>query len=107
MDMSEKERVAAVINYFCGTNMVTPDRINESVAIVAYEALQGAKMCSTAMDMVPRPTYAKPDLKYIIKQLKGISKRLATDDEVYFVCKLAIKAKFRSIIKLALAGYYQ
>jgi hypothetical protein len=105
MEMSEKEHVAKVINYFAGTNMVTPDKINERVATVAYEALQGAKTCSVAMDMVPRPTYAKPDMKCIIKQLKGISKRLATNDEIYFICKLAIKVKYRSIIRLALAGY--
>ena len=106
MDMSDKMHVAKVINYFSGTNMVTPDKVNEHVATVAYEVLQGANMCSNAMDMVPRPGYAKPNIKYIIKQLKGISKRIALNDgEIYFICKLAIKAKYRSIIRLALTGH--
>jgi hypothetical protein len=108
MDMSEKEYVAKVINYFCGTNMVTPDRVTDSVAAVAYEALQGANTCWAAMDMVPRPTYKRPGLKYIVKQLVGIGKRIAEgDDDIYYLCKLTITVKYRSIIRLALAGYYQ
>jgi hypothetical protein len=108
MNMDEKTHVAAVINYFCGSKMVTPDRINEHVATVAYETLLGAKTCSAAMDMVPRQTYSRPGIRYIIKQLIGINKRIASgDDGIYFICKLAMKAKYRPIIRLALSGYYQ
>lgn len=108
MDMNEKTYVAAVINYFSGTEMVKPSKINEDVARVAYEALQGARICSAAMDLVPRPTMGKPGIKYIIKQLVGIGKRIASGDEgVYYVCKISVAIKYKSMIRIALSGCRQ
>jgi hypothetical protein len=105
MDMNEKEYVATVINYFSDANIVTPDRVNEHVATVAYEALQGASMCSAAMDIVPRPTYSTPGIRYIVKKLVSIGKRIAErDDGIYYICKLAVTDAYRTKIKLSLIG---
>jgi hypothetical protein len=60
MDIVEKEYVAKVINCFSDANIVTAERVNDRVATLAYKALQGASMCSAAMDIVPRPTYSVP-----------------------------------------------
>jgi hypothetical protein len=105
MDMSEKEYVAVVINYFGDAELVTPDQVNEHVASVAYEALQSAAICSAAMDMVPRPTYGLPDMKYIVKQLVDIGKRIAErDGGIYFICKLGVTDAYITKIKLSLIG---
>jgi hypothetical protein len=105
VDEDEKEYVAAVINYFSDSNMITPNRVNEHVAEVAYEALRGASMCSAAMDIVPRPTYSRPGIRYIVKELVGIGKRVAEgDDDIYYICKLAVADVYRTKIRLALIG---
>ncbi len=105
MDIDEKKYIAIVINYFSDSNMVTADIVNDHVAEVAYAALRGATMCSTAMDIVPRPTYTVPGIKYIVKQLVGIGKRIAEqNDGIYYICKLVTTAKFRTEMRLALIG---
>ncbi|MCU7853837.1 MAG: hypothetical protein KZQ80_16680 [Candidatus Thiodiazotropha sp. (ex Monitilora ramsayi)] len=105
MDKEDKKYIAEVINYFWGPNLITPDRVTEHVATVAYEALSSANSCSDAMDMVPRPTYVRPSMKYIIKQLTGIGKRVATGGSgIYYICKVVISASYEFKIKLALNG---
>lgn len=105
MDMNEKEYVAIVINNFSDYNMVTANMVNDHVAEVAYAALRGATMCSTAMDIVPRPTYSVPGIRYIVKQLVDIGKRIAEhNDGIYYICKLVTTAKFRTEMRLALIG---
>jgi hypothetical protein len=63
MDIHEKTYIAEVVNYFCGPCLITPEQVTERVASVAYEALSKANTCSNAMDLVPRPTHSKPDIK--------------------------------------------
>ena len=105
MDSQDKKYVAEVINYFWGPNLVTPDRITDHVANAAYEALESANKCTAAMDMVPRPTYSKSGLSYIIKQLRNIGKRIASGESgIYYICKLTVTSKYEMRIKLALKG---
>jgi hypothetical protein len=105
MDMNEKKYVAEVINYFSNSNMVTPDKVNDHVARAAYEALRAASLCSAAMDMVPRPTYGRPGINYIIKQLVGIGKRIEERGEgIYYICKLAVTDAYKTKIRLSLIG---
>jgi hypothetical protein len=105
MNREEKEYIAKVINYFSGANIVTPKKINDHVATVAYEALQRVRTCSAAVDMVPRPTYSSPGIKYIVKELVGIGKRIAKNgDDIYYICKLAVSDAYRTKIRLSLIG---
>lgn len=57
MDIYDREYLAAVINYFWGQGTATPQSVNEAAALIAYEALSEANVCSESMDLVPRPTY--------------------------------------------------
>jgi hypothetical protein len=105
MDTQDKKYVADVINYFWGPNLVTSAQINQHIATVTYEALTQANTCSNAMDLVPRPTYSKPNITYIIKQLSGIGKRIVSgDSDIYNVCKITVSASYRNKIRLALMG---
>jgi hypothetical protein len=105
MDIYEREYITAVVNFFWGKGTATPQTINESAAIVAYEALEEAKVCSDSMDYVPRPTYGASSIKWIIKQLAKIGKRIISGDtKLYDSCKGQVAARYRSKITLALMG---
>jgi len=104
MDIYEREYVAAVINYFWGPKLTTPHSVNESAAIVAYEALEQANICSDSMDLVPRPT-GIPSPTYAIKQLAKIGKRIISgDSSIYHVCKVTVGARYKQKITMALMG---
>ncbi len=104
MDIYDREYVAAVINYFWGPNLATAHNVNEQAALVAYEALEKANVCSDSMDLVPRPTLiASPT--YAVKQLAQIGKRIISGDTaVYNVCKNAVGLGYKSAIRIALMG---
>ena len=105
MDMSEKQDIAALINFFWGPSTATALSVNESAAQVAYEALEQANICNSNMDLVPRPGYGALDIKYVVKQLADIGKRIAMGDSAtYNVCKTMVSARYRSKITLALMG---
>ncbi|PIE41027.1 MAG: hypothetical protein CSA49_05515 [Gammaproteobacteria bacterium] len=104
MDIYEREYVAAVINFFWGPNLVTPHNVNEQAAVVAYEVLEKANVCSDLVDLVPRPTLvASPG--YAVKELAKIGKRIVSGDTaVYNICKSAVGAGYKSAIRIALMG---
>ncbi len=104
MNIYEREYVAAVINYFWGPNLTTSRGVNETAALIAYEALEKANVCSDSMNLVPRPTLvANPG--YAIRQLALIGKRIISGDTaIYHVCKIAIGANYKSAIRIALMG---
>lgn len=105
MDFNDKQNVATVINFFWGHGTTTPEGVNEEAAIVAYEALEQAKVCSKSMDLVPRPTYAKSGIKYVLKQLAGIGKRIKQGDTaIYNSCKGVVALRYRTKIAMALNG---
>jgi len=57
------------------------------------------------MDFVPRPTYGATTIKWVIKQLAKIGKRImAGDTMIYDTCKELVASRYRSRIKLALMG---
>lgn len=104
MDIYDREYIAAVINYFWGPNLTTAHTVSESAAVVAYEALEQANVCSDSMDLVPRPT-GVPSPTYAIKELAKIGKRiLSGDSSIYNVCKVTVGAKYKSKIHMALMG---
>lgn len=105
MDLNDKKYVATVINFFWGRGTTTPAGVNEEAALVAYEALEQANVCSDSMDLVPRPTYAKAGIKYVLKQLAGIGKRIQSGDTaIYNSCKGAVALRYKTKIMMALAG---
>lgn len=105
MDVNDKKYVATVINYFWGRNTTTPEGVNEVAALVAYEALEQANVCSSSMDLVPRPTYAKSGIKYVLKQLVGIGKRIQSGDTaIYNSCKGVVGLRYKTKIIMALSG---
>ena len=105
MDNSEKEYVSKVINYFWGPAMSTPMSINEKAALIAYKALEQANLCSDSMDLVPRPKYGVIDVKYAVKQLVKIGKRIALGNtSIYGACKVMVSARYKFEIKMALQG---
>lgn len=105
MDVYDKEYVAAVINYFWGKGTTTAMGVTDSAALVAYEALSEASVCSDSMDLVPRPAYGALDIKYAVKQLVNIGKRIASgDSSIYNSCKGAVGVKYKTKIMMALMG---
>ncbi len=105
MDTTEKEYVARVINYFWGQGTTTTHQVNDQAAIVTFEALNEAKVCSNSMNMVPRPKYGMIDVKHALKELVKIGKRIAKNDAaIYESCKGAVGVKYRSKILMALMG---
>lgn len=105
MDMSEKQDIATLINFFWGSGTATALSVNESAALTAYEALEQANICSSNMDLVPRPGYGALDIKYIVKQLANIGKRIAIGDSAaYNACKSLVSSRYRSKITLSLMG---
>lgn len=105
MDLRERKHVATVINYFWGPGITTADRVNDSAAIVAYSALKKARVCSEAMDLVPRPAYGPLGPKYAIKKLVKIGERIVSDNNrIYSACKAAVRIAYKSEIQIALMG---
>jgi len=105
MDVYDKEYVAAVVNYFWGKGTATPLSVNDQVVLVAYEALEDANVCSDSMDLVPRPAYGALNVKYAIKQLAKIGKRISSGDtSIYNSCKGVVGVRYKSKIMMALMG---
>ena len=104
MDVHDRDYIAAVINYFWGPNLTTPQSINESAAVVAYGALEQTNICSDSMDLVPRPM-GVPSSTYAIKQLAKIGKRILSGvTSIYNTCKVKVGVNFKSEIVMALRG---
>jgi hypothetical protein len=105
MDTYDRQYVSAVINYFWEEGTTTPEAVNEKAAVIAFEALDQANVCSDAMDLVPRPTYGAVDIKYVLKQLAKIGKRVIQGDTaIYNVCKVTVALHYKTKIKMALLG---
>lgn len=104
MDIYEREYVAAVINYFWGPDITSPQNVTESASVVAYEALEQANVCSSSMDLVPRPV-GLPSSTYAIRQLAKIGKRIISgDSSVYHLCKVTVGGSYRNAVYMALRG---
>jgi len=105
MDTYDKEYVSTVINYFWGPGTATPQSVNEEAALIAFEALEKASVCTDAMDLVPRPKYGMLDIKYVLKQLAKVGKRIIQGDTaIYNACKGAVGVYYKSRIQMALMG---
>ena len=105
MGIYEKEYIAAVINYFWGENTATPVSVNEKAALIVYEALEKARICSDSMDYVPRPSSGAANIKWVIIQLAKIGKRISSGNTlIYNSCKGQVGVNYKSKITLALMG---
>lgn len=105
MDTYDRQYVAAVINFFWGQGTTTPQGVNDEAALVAYEALEQANVCSDSMDLVPRPKYGMLDIKYVLKQIANVGKRIMQGDTIiYNACKGAVGVRYKSKIMMALMG---
>lgn len=105
MDVYDKEYIAAVVNYFWGKGTTTALSVNDKVVLVAFEALEEANVCSDSIDLVPRPAYGALNIKYAIKQLAKIGKRISSGDtSIYNSCKGIVGARYKSKVIMALMG---
>lgn len=105
MTLSEKEKIAFLINFFWGEGTASPHTVNDQAAKIAYKALSEAQSCSAAMDFVPRPAGSKPGIVYIITQLATLADRLSSKEKsIYYVCKIKVKSNFKTEITMALRG---
>lgn len=106
MNQEEREQVAAVINFFRGGGLARPSQITGHVATIAHDALVEAGKCTATMELVPRPPQAKPGSRYVLKQLKKISKLISpTETEVYHICRQRVQINTLSQMRLALMGH--
>ena len=99
----EKQMVKQIIVFFWGNDLAHRIKPTERVAEVVYSLLADAKVCSEAMDFVPQAPGWKPDIRYIMKQLRKIIERMASSN-IYFTCKQVISLKGRSQLELANMG---
>lgn len=105
MDHSDREYVSAAINFFWGDGTASPESVNERSAEVVHIAVSESQSCSAYMDLVPRPSGGKPGITYIVKQVAGIGKNIASGiSAIYHTCKLRVSQNFRSEIHMALKG---
>ena len=106
MDLYDREYTADIINYFWPHMKVSGQDVNEAAIRVMYEALNSANECSNLMDLVPRPTnLIRPDIKWLLKQLKKIGKRIRNGQTgIYHVCKVSIARDYKFRITEALMG---
>lgn len=105
MDHSDREYVSAPINFFWGDGTASPESVNERSAEVVYTAVTESQSCSASMDLVPRPSGGKPGISYIVKQVAGIGKNIASgNSQTHYICKLLVSQNFRSEIHMALKG---
>ncbi|SDU15963.1 hypothetical protein [Halopseudomonas salegens] len=105
MDFNDRQYATAVINFFWGAGTTTPEGVNEAAVLATYEALEQANVCSDSMDLVPRPAFGRVNIKYALKQLAGIGKRIMQgDDNIYNSCRAVVGVRYKSKIVMALAG---
>lgn len=105
MDIHERQHTAVVINFFWGPGTATPESVNEEAALIAYEALEKAKVCSDTMNLVPRPTLRIINIRYVLKQLSKVGKKIMEGDtRIYHSCRDAVGVHYKSRITMALMG---
>ena len=108
MDISreDREHAAKVVNFFWGRGKATPEAVNEKVIRVAVEALEDINACSDNMDLVPRPAgIVRPGPRWAVKQIRKIANRINEGNtDFYFICRVRIKAGYRSRMEIALQG---
>lgn len=105
MDLYDREYAAEVINFFWPQLNAKPNSINEEMVRVAFTALSKSKECSKSMDLVPRPTLKRPDIGWVIKQLKKIGKRIRNGQTgIYIVCREAVSYGYIRQMQMAAQG---
>lgn len=108
MYISQEDRTytIAIINFFWPNQNVTSSQVTEALVIFAAEALDSANTCSDNMDLVPRPTGFRPDIKWALKQVRKIGQRfLEQNPGVYWVCKNRVAYSQKHFLDMALGGY--
>lgn len=105
MESEQREHISTVINYFWGEGTTSPESVNQGMAAVAYEALQEAQSCSSAMDFVPRPASRRAGMGYLVKQMAKVGKRIASGDtQVYESCRQRVAINYRTQMEMAKQG---
>lgn len=103
----DREYTAAVVNFFWPGQALASSGVTESYIRLASDALSSANTCSDNMDLVPRPTGMKPDIKWALKQIRKIGQRIRNNDPgIYFICKQYIAYSFSGRLQEAQAGLY-
>lgn len=110
MDISQEDRAytVAIINFFWPNQNVTKNQVTEALVVFAADALGSANTCSDNMDLVPRPTGMRPDVKWALKQVRKIGQRfLEQNPGVYWVCRNRVAYTQRRKLDMVLSGVYQ
>lgn len=104
MSPQDREHITAVINFFWG-DIARPEQVTSHIVLLTYEALSRAGSCTAVMHLVPRAPGIKPGTTYVLKQLRGVAKRIAEDDErIYQLCRQRIQINYMSEMRMALMG---
>lgn len=98
----DKDDAKVILVYFWG-NSAGNWPINQKVLTLLSEMMSKHKLCSKAMDYVPRPGFPV-NLRYIRKQLTAIARRIASGDKSYDICKLTVAYQYKEIVKIASLG---
>ena len=105
MESEQREHISTVINYFWGEGTTSPESVNQGMAAVAYEALQEAQSCYSALDFVTRQAYRRPGMGYLGKQMAKVGKRIASGDtQVYESCRQRVAINYRTQMEMAKQG---
>ncbi len=103
MELSDQEKddASIVLVYFFGLHAESWN-INENVIEKIGEMLWRDSNCTKVLDLLPRPGIV--DKGYVIRQLRGIARRLASADHSYDICKTAIKYGWERVVYMASEG---
>lgn len=101
LSKDEADDLRVILEDLYGREIVANWNINERVLAVFKDMVERNKVCSMAMDYVPRPIpCGRPDLKIIRSQLRGIALRVAKRNAgisgLYRICGVATKYTFRT-----------
>jgi hypothetical protein len=107
MDISQEDRdyTISIINYFWPSVKVTSGDVTQQLVIFSAEVLTSGHKCSRSMDLVPRTPGLKPGIKWALKQVRKVGKRLLQNSEkVYMVCQKGVAIKRTQELHLILNG---
>ncbi len=103
LSSSEADDLRTILEGWYGVETVSNWEMNERVLEVLADAIGRVKTCSRLMDYVPRPM-AIPGRGYVRRQLSGIARRARNQDEIYLICREALRYGFRGAFERAGQG---
>lgn len=103
LTLTEQQHLREVVEAFWGPSITAHWEMNEALLQVVTKMINESKMCSLAMDFVPRPGLYL-DLNDVKKELERIAKRLAKHGPPYWLCQQFGAYKWRTEAEMAAQG---